>query len=273
MEGQTILYGKPVAEAIRKQLKEKFAGRDLTLATFLVGDNKAAHVYKRSLLKTAESLGIHTRDVELPEQTSQEEAELRLRELSEDPAITGILPLMPVPKHIHKLDLIQQLDPEKDMDCVHPVNSGRLYLGITPWGPCTPRACMAILDHYGIPLEGQNVAMVGYGEVVGRPLTLMLMGRYATVTVCRSRTKNLPAITRQADVIISAVGKPGLITEDMIREGAVVIDVGINSVDGKLVGDVPEAAKQAKASAYTPVPGGVGVVSNLMVMETLTRSF
>lgn len=132
---------------------------------------------------------------------------------------------------------------------------------------------MAILDHYDVPLEGSNVAMVGYGEVVGRPLTLMLMGRYATVTVCRSRTKNLPAITRQADVIISAVGKPGLITEDMIKEGAVVIDVGINSVEGKLVGDVPEAAKQAKASAYTPVPGGVGVVSNLMVMETLTRSF
>ena len=113
--------------------------------------------------------------------------------------------------------------------------------------------------------------MVGYGEVVGRPLTLMLMGRYATVTVCRSRTKNLPAITRQADIIISAVGKPDLITEDMIREGAVVVDVGINSVDGKLVGDVSEAAKKVKASAYTPVPGGVGVVSNLMVMETLTR--
>jgi methylenetetrahydrofolate dehydrogenase (NADP+) / methenyltetrahydrofolate cyclohydrolase len=148
---QTILYGKPVADAIRRQLKEKFAGRDLTLATFLVGDNPAAKVYKRSLLKTAASLGVKTRDVELPEATSQEEAEIRLRELSEDPAITGILPLMPLPRHISKLDLIQQLDPEKDMDCVHPMNSGRLYLGITPWGPCTPRACMAILDHYGIP--------------------------------------------------------------------------------------------------------------------------
>ena len=130
---------------------------------------------------------------------------------------------------------------------------------------------MAFLDYYGIPLAGQIVVMVGYVEVVGRPLTLMLMGRYATVTVCRSRTKNLPAITRQADIILSAVGKPNLITEDMIQEGAVVVDVGINSVDGKLVGDVSEAAKMAKASAYTPVPGGVGVVSNLMVMETLTR--
>ena len=142
---QTILYGKPVADAIRRQLKEKFVGRDLTLATFLVGDNPAAKVYKRSLLKTAASLGVKTRDVELPEETTQEEAEIRLRELSEDPAITGILPLMPLPRHISKLDLIQQLDPEKDMDCVHPMNSGRLYLGITPWGPCTPRACMAIL--------------------------------------------------------------------------------------------------------------------------------
>lgn len=268
---QIIMAGKPVAEEIRRNLREKFAGRDLTLATFLVGDNPAAHVYKRSLLKTAASLGIHTRDVELPEGASQEEAERALRALSEDPRVDGILPLVPFPRHISRMQLIRQMDPEKDMDCIHPINGGKLYLGITPWGPCTPRSCMALLDYYKIPLEGQHVVMVGYGEVVGRPLTLMLMGRYATVTVCRSRTKNLPAITRQADIIISAVGKPDLITEDMIREGAVVVDVGINSVDGKLVGDVSEAAKKAKASAYTPVPGGVGVVSNLMVMETLTR--
>lgn len=268
---QIIMAGKPVAEKIRRELQEKFAGKDLTLATFLIGDNPAAQVYKRSLLRTAASLGIHTRDVVLPKETSQEEAEKVLRELSDDPQISGILPLVPFPPHIRRLDLVQQMDPEKDMECIHPINGGKFYLGITPWAPCTPRACMAILDYYGIPLVGQNVVMVGYGEVVGRPLTLMLMGRYATVTVCRSRTKNLPAITRQADVILSAVGKPNLITEDMIREGAVVVDVGINSVDGKLVGDVSEAAKIAKASAYTPVPGGVGVVSNLMVMETLTR--
>ena len=209
--------------------------------------------------------------IDLAEGASQEEAERALRALSEDPRVDGILPLVPFPRHISRMQLIRQLDPEKDMDCIHPINGGKLYLGITPWGPCTPRSCMALLDYYKIPLEGQNVVMVGYGEVVGRPLTLMLMGRYATVTVCRSRTKNLPAITRQADIIISAVGKPDMITEDMIREGAVVVDVGINSVDGKLVGDVSEAAKKAKASAYTPVPGGVGVVSNLMVMETLTR--
>lgn len=268
---QIIMAGKPVAEKIRRELQERFAGKDLTLATFLIGDNPAAQVYKRSLLRTAASLGIHTRDVALPKETSQKEAERALRELSRDPQVDGILPLVPFPRHISRMQLIGQMDPEKDMDCIHPINGGKLYLGITPWGPCTPRACMAILDHYGIPLVGQNVVMVGYGEVVGRPLTLMLMGRYATVTVCRSRTKNLPAITRQADIIISAVGKPNLITEDMIREGAVVVDVGINSVDGKLVGDVSEAAKIAKASAYTPVPGGVGVVSNLMVMETLTR--
>ena len=268
---QIIMAGKPVAEEIRRKLRDRFAGKTLTLATFLLGNNEAAHVYKRSLLKTAASLGIHTRDVELPENATQEEADLALRNLSLDPQVDGILPLVPFPRHISRMQLISQLDPEKDMDCIHPINGGKLYLGITPWGPCTPRACMALLDYYRIPLEGQNVAMVGYGEVVGRPLTLMLMGRYATVTVCRSRTKNLPAIVRQADVVISAVGKPNLITEDMLREGAVVVDVGINSQNGKLVGDVPEAAKQARASAYTPVPGGVGVVSNLMVMETLTR--
>lgn len=266
-----IMAGKPVAETIRQGLKEKFTARPVTLATFLAGDSPAAHVYERSLLKTAASLGIRTKKVELPENVSQEEAEAAMRNLSLDPQVDGILPLMPFPKHLSKMRLIQQMDPEKDMDCIHPLNGGRLYLGITPWGPCTPRACMAILDYYKIPLEGKRVVMVGYGEVVGRPLTLMLMGRYATVTVCRSRTRDLGDVTRHAEIIISAVGKPNLITEDMIAPGAVVVDVGTSSVNGKLVGDVNEDAKKARASAYTPVPGGVGVVSNLMVMETLTR--
>ena len=135
---QIIMAGKPVAEEIRRNLREKFAGRDLTLATFLVGDNPAAHVYKRSLLKTAASLGIHTRDVELPEGASQEEAERALRALSEDPRVDGILPLVPFPRHISRMQLIRQLDPEKDMDCIHPINGGKLYLGITPWGPLHP---------------------------------------------------------------------------------------------------------------------------------------
>ena len=177
---------------------------------------------------------------------------------------------MPFPKHLQKLPLIRQMNPEKDMDCIHPINGGRLYLGLPPWGPCTPRLCMAILDYYKIPLEGKRVVMVGYGEVVGRPLVLMLMGRYATVTVCRSRTRDLKDVTRQAEIIISAVGHPNLITADMITGGTVIVDVGSNSVAGKLVGDVEESAKKARASAYTPVPGGVGVVSTLMVMETLT---
>ncbi len=266
-----VMAGAPVAEKIRRGLREKFAARPVTLATFLIGDNPAAQVYERSLLKTAASLGIHTKSVKLPEAVSQAEAEAVMRSLSEDPNVNGILPLMPFPKHLQKLPLIRQMNPEKDMDCIHPINGGRLYLGLTPWGPCTPRACMAILDYYKIPLEGKRVVMVGYGEVVGRPLVLMLMGRYATVTVCRSRTRDLKDVTRQAEIIISAVGHPNLITADMITGGTVIVDVGSNSVAGKLVGDVEESAKKARASAYTPVPGGVGVVSTLMVMETLTR--
>jgi len=269
---QIRMAGKPVAEKIRGELREKFAGRKVTLATFLIGDDPAAHVYKRSLLKTAASLDIATRDVVLPAGVTQQQAEQALAELSRDSSVTGILPLVPFPKHLDRAAIISQLDPDKDMDCIHPVNSGKFYLGTSPWSPCTPRACMAILDYYGIALAGQDVVMVGYGDVVGRPLSLMLIDKRATVTVCRSKTKNLPAKTSQADIIVSAVGKPDLITEPMIRNGAVIVDVGINSVDGKLVGDIPEAAKLAKASAYTPVPGGVGVVSNLMVMATLARN-
>lgn len=268
---QLRMMGKPVAESIRNTLKEKFANHHVTLATFIIGDNPAAHVYKRSLLKTAASLGIATQDVELPADVTQQQAERALEELSLDDTVTGILPLMPVPEHLDRTAIIYKLDPDKDMDCIHPLNSGRFYLGASPWGPCTPRACMAILKYYQIPLAGEDAVMVGYGDVVGRPLTLMLIEERCTVTVCRSTTKDLPAKTSQADLIVSAVGRPNLITEPMIRPDAVVVDVGINSVDGKLQGDIPEAAKLARASAYTPVPGGVGVVSNLMVMQTLTR--
>ena len=272
MSEPIIMAGQPVAAKIRRELQEKFQGRKVTLATFLVGNDAAAQVYKRSLLKTAASLGIQTREVVLPQETTQEEASRAMDQLSADPSVTGILLLVPLPHQIDRFALLAHMDPDKDMDCIHPLNSGNFYVGTSPWAPCTPRACMAILDYYQVPLVGKNVVMVGYGSVVGRPLTLMLLGERATVTVCRSTTKNLPAITRQADVILCAVGKPNLITEDMVKDGAVIVDIGINSLEGKLVGDVPEDVKKAKASAYTPVPGGVGVVSNLMVMETLTRN-
>jgi methylenetetrahydrofolate dehydrogenase (NADP+)/methenyltetrahydrofolate cyclohydrolase len=267
-----VLRGKPVADEIRSSLKEVFANSEATLATYIIGDDPAAHVYKRSLIKCAHGLGVNTRDVELPADISQEEAEAELIKLSEDPTVTGILPLMPVPPQISQMALMNCIDPRKDMDCLHPLNSGEFYLGISPWGPCTPRACMKIIDYYHIPLVGRRVVMVGYGDVVGRPLTLMLVDRHATVTVCRSKTKNLPNILSQADIIFSAVGKPNLITEDMVRENCVLIDIGLSSQDGKLVGDISEGAKLHKAAAYTPVPGGVGVLSNLMVMETLTRN-
>ncbi len=272
MKRQLILAGRPVADKIKENLRSVFSETNATLATFLIGDDAPAHVYKRSLLKCAAGLGVHTRDVELPAHTTQAEAEAALQALSDDPAITGILPLMPVPRHINQMQLMSRLDPQKDMDCLHPLNSGEFYLGISPWGPCTPRACMTLLDYYHIPLVGRRVVMVGYGDVVGRPLTLMLVDRHATVTVCRSKTKNLSNILSQADIILSAVGKPNLITEDMVRENCVLVDIGLSSLDGKMVGDISDGAKLKKAAAYTPVPGGVGVLSNLMVMMTLTRN-
>ena len=162
------------------------------------------------------------------------------------------------------------LAPAKDVDCLNPLNAGELYLGRSRWAPCTPRACMATLSHYGIELKGKHVVVLGRSNVVGKPVALLLLQEHATVTICHSRTQDLPGVLRQADIIVAAVGIPSFVKPDMVKEGVVIVDVGINAVDGKLFGDV-DAAVAEKASAFTPVPGGIGVVSNMMVMDMLSR--
>ena len=270
-----LMSGKPVADAARERIAAKIAaaktnGKQVTLAIVTVGDDPASHVYKSRLIKMTESLGAGVKTVELPATASQQEVEAVIRELNVDEAVTGILPMMPLPKHLNSDAMGTLLAPAKDVDCLNPLNAGELYLGRSRWAPCTPRACMATLSHYGIELKGKHVVVLGRSNVVGKPVALLLLQEHATVTICHSRSQDLPGVLRQADIIVAAVGIPSFVKPDMVKEGVVIVDVGINAVDGKLFGDV-DAAVAEKASAFTPVPGGIGVVSNMMVMDMLSR--
>ena len=241
------------------------------LAILTVGQDPASFVYRKRLLKITESLGIGTRCVELPEAAATEEVIAAVRKLNEDPDISGILPMMPMPGQVDGEAVGAALAQEKDMDCLNPANGGALLMGKGRWAACTPRACMAILKYYNIPLDGKHALVLGRSNVVGKPVALLLLQENCTVTVCHSHTKNLPELLRQADIVVAAVGKAGFVTPDMVKDGAVIVDVGINVTDQGIVGDVaPEVA--GKASALTPVPGGVGVVSNVMMMDAVVRN-
>ena len=270
------MSGRPVADAYKEQIKVKVEaarnnGKDVTLAIVTAGQDPASFVYRKRLLKMTGSLSIGNRCVELPGTAVTEEVIAAVRNLNEDPDITGILPMMPMPKQVDGDAVGAALAPEKDMDCLNPVNGGALLMGKGRWAACTPRACMAILKFYHIPLEGKHAVVLGRSNVVGKPVALLLLQENCTVTVCHSHTKNLPELLRQADIIVAAIGKAGFVTPDMVKDGAVIVDVGINVTDQGIAGDVaPEAAE--KASAFTPVPGGVGVVSNVMMMDAVVRN-
>ena len=271
-----VMSGRPVADAYKEQIKEKVeaaqkSGKKVTLAILTVGQDPASFVYRKRLLKITESLGIGSRCVELPETATTEETVAAIRKLNEDPDVTGILPMMPMPKQVDGDAVGAALAPEKDMDCLSPANGGALLMGKGRWAACTPRACMAMLKFYKIPLDGKHAVVLGRSNVVGKPVALLLLQENCTVTVCHSHTKNLPELVRQADIVVAAIGKAGFVTPDMVKPGAVIVDVGINVTETGIVGDVaPEAAE--KASAFTPVPGGVGVVSNVMMMDAVVRN-
>ena len=270
-----IMRGKPVADKYRQLITEKIqaakgSGRLTTLAILVVGDDPASHVYKNRLVKLVEELGGEAKEFLFPADTPEEEVISLIKKINRNRYITGILPMMPMPKHINEATVSATIAASKDVDCLSYANIGEFFAGSNPYAPCTPRSCMAILEHYGVELEGKSVVVIGRSNVVGKPVAVLLLNKNATVTLCHSKTKNLAELTHQADVVVAAVGKPCFVTPDMVKEGVVIVDVGINSVDGKLVGDV-DPAVEAKASYFTPVPGGVGVVSNMMVMDTLTR--
>ena len=274
---ETILMrGKPASDVYREAITEKIAaakqrGLLVTLALVVVGDDPASHVYKGRLVKLIESLGGAAKVIELPGSSSEEDVIGVVKKLNRNRYVTGILPMMPMPKHINGDAVGAAVSPNKDVDCLNPQNSGDVFMGRSKWAACTPRACMAILEHYGIELDGKNVVVIGRSNVVGKPVAMLLLAKNATVTVCHSHTQNLPELLKQADIIVAAVGKACFVKPEMVKDGVVIVDVGINAVGDKLMGDV-DPAVAAKASAFTPVPGGVGVVSNMMVMECLTRN-
>ena len=274
---ETILMrGKLASDVYREAITEKIAaakqrGLLVTLAIVVVGDDPASHVYKGRLVKLIESLGGAAKVIELPGSSSEEDVIGVVKKLNRNRYVTGILPMMPMPKHINGDAVGAAVSPNKDVDCLNPQNSGDVFMGRSKWAACTPRACMAILEHYGIELDGKNVVVIGRSNVVGKPVAMLLLAKNATVTVCHSHTQNLPELLKQADIIVAAVGKACFVKPEMVKEGVVIVDVGINAVGDKLMGDV-DPAVAAKASAFTPVPGGVGVVSNMMVMECLTRN-
>ncbi len=273
---ETILMrGKPVADVYREAITRKIAaakqrGLTVTLAILVVGDDPASHVYKDRLVKLIESLGGAAKVILMPADTPEEEVVGVIKKLNRNRYVTGIMPMMPMPKHINGDTIGAAISPNKDVDCLGPQNVGDVFMGRSRFAPCTPRACMATLEHYGIELEGKHVVVIGRSNVVGKPVSILLLAKNATVTICHSRTRNLPQLLQQADVVVAAVGKACFVKPEMVKEGVVIVDVGINAVEGKLVGDVDPAVVQ-KASAFTPVPGGIGVVSNMMLMECLTR--
>jgi methylenetetrahydrofolate dehydrogenase (NADP+)/methenyltetrahydrofolate cyclohydrolase len=271
-----ILDGKAVALTVLDETRERVAalnarGKEVALATVLVGDDPASHAYVRSKRKRAGEVGIRSEHHELPADLTQEQVIEILHGLNADPAIDGILLQLPLPKGLDVEAATMQIDPGKDVDGLHPTNLGMIVLDKPQHVPNTPAGCMRILEHYGIPVKGANVVVVGRSFLVGRPLALLMAARGAdaTVTIAHSRTKDLAAVTRQVDIVVAAVGIPEMLTADHIRPGAVVIDVGINRVEsGGLVGDVAYDEVSEIASAITPVPGGVGPMTVAMLMRS-----
>jgi methylenetetrahydrofolate dehydrogenase (NADP+)/methenyltetrahydrofolate cyclohydrolase len=273
-----ILEGKPAAAAIRVRLSGKARklreqGIVCGLAVVLVGDDHASIIYADWLGKLCSNLGIIFHLAALPAETTQAELLTQIEQLNSNPEVSGILPMMPLPPHIDPDVVARSLDPDKDVDAMHPLNVGMVAAGKSQWAPCTPRAVMTVLDHYGIQIAGKHVVIVGRSNVVGKPLAQLLLGRDATVTVCHSKTSDLAKFLLQADIVVAAAGKPGLIRAEMIHSGVVVVDVGINDLDGKIVGDVDFAGISEIAAAITPVPGGIGTVSTVMVLEAVLRKW
>lgn len=253
------------AQAVRF-LQERY-GITPCLAVLLVGDDPASQVYVRGKANDCEACGIESRVIRLPAGTTQAELLARLGTLAADSAVHGILVQLPLPSHIDPAAVIEAIPPEKDVDGFTPVNAGRLLNGEPCFAPCTPAGCLRMIEAAGVDLDGKHAVVVGRSNIVGKPAALLLMQKNATVTVCHSHTRDLAAVCRTADVLIAAVGKAGFITADMVKPGAVVIDVGINrGADGKLHGDVDFAPVSEIASYITPVPGGVGLMTRAMLM-------
>ena len=275
LEGK-VFAAKLKEEAGRKaqELKAKY-GITPGLAVIIVGENPASQVYVRNKHKACTELGFYSEGVELPADTTRERLLAEIDRLNHDDRIHGILVQLPLPKALqpYESEVLEAIDPLKDVDGFHPVNVGRLVTGQKALVPCTPHGCLRMLELADIPVEGANAVIIGRSNIVGKPMLHLLLGKNATVTICHSRTKNLAEITRQADILVAAVGKPKFVTADMVKPGAAVIDVGINRIaPKKLVGDVDFEAVSKVAGAITPVPGGVGLLTIAMLMQNTVEA-
>lgn len=287
MQGKTI-DGKAIAEKVKEELKEEIAalkekGIIPGLAAVLVGDDPASHIYVNNKAKACEKIGIHSEVIKRPADTPAEELHALITELNERRDIHGILIQSPLPKHLDELEAVLNVNPLKDVDGFHPVNMGYLLLGSPIFLPCTPFGILRLFDETGVDPNGKKVVILGRGNIVGKPLAAMLMQKWegcnATVTVCHTGTADIPAETKQADILIAAMGKPRFVTPNMIKAGVVIIDVGVNRVDDaksekgyRICGDVDFEGCLKKASYITPVPGGVGPMTIAMLLHNTVRA-
>lgn len=260
-----ILDGKLGAAKLTSEVREQVAARVASgkpppgLAVVLVGEHAASQIYVRNKRRTTDAVGMRSFAIDLPASASEDELLTAIGRLNCDPAVSGILIQLPLPAQIAPGRVIERIDPRKDVDGFHPYNVGRLVLRMPTLRPCTPYGCMRLLASTGEPLAGKHAVIIGQSNIVGRPMALELLMARCTVTICHSATRDLPHIVREGDIVVAAIGKPAFVQGDWVREGAIVVDVGINRVaDGKLVGDVDFAAARERASWITPVPGGVG---------------
>jgi methylenetetrahydrofolate dehydrogenase (NADP+)/methenyltetrahydrofolate cyclohydrolase len=274
----TVIDGKEVAKTIREQLAnevEQLAQKGIRpgLAVILVGDDPASHSYVRGKEKGCAEVGIYSEVYRLPEATTQDELLERIEQLNENPNVHGILVQLPLPAHISEKAVIEAISPEKDVDGFHPINVGNMIIGEDAFLPCTPHGIVELIKRTGTELSGKHVVVVGRSNIVGKPVSLLLLQENATVSICHSRTKNLAELTRQADILVVAVGRAHMIGPEHVKPGAIVIDVGVNRIEtGKLVGDVKFAEVAEIASHITPVPGGVGPMTITMLLQNTIKS-
>lgn len=275
----TIISGKVVSAEVREKIKKETAeliesaGIHPGLAVILVGNDPASQVYVRNKQLACEEMGFNAFEYKLSENTTQEQLLDLISVLNKDPKVHGILVQLPLPDHLDEKSVLYSIVPEKDVDAFHPLNVGKIMIGSYSFLPCTPAGVMELLDWAGVEIAGKNCVVIGRSNIVGKPMSMLLLHRSGTVTICHSKTKNLKEVCSQADILVAAVGRPKFVTADMVKEGAVVIDVGINrDENNKLCGDVDYAEVEPKASFITPVPGGVGPMTITMLMKNTLRA-
>lgn len=274
-----ILDGKATSIKVKSEIKERVDAivasgkRAPCLAVVLVGEDPASQVYVRNKIRSCGETGITSKQYLLPDTTTEDELISLVKDLNSDENVDGILVQLPLPKGINERAVIETIVPEKDVDAFHPVNVGKMFLGLDSFAPCTPSGIIRLLDEYNVEIKGKNCVVIGRSNIVGKPMAMLLLGRHGTVTVCHSKTPDISVYTKNADIVVVAVGKANVVTGDMIKDGAVVIDVGMNRVDGKLCGDCEYESCAAKASYITPVPGGVGPMTIAMLLTNTLKAY